>query len=96
VIRLRSAAFVALLVTFLTAFLAGRLTAPAPRSLPTARPASCPYELACPYCRGRTACDADLANHANPFENVGLEPREEWERGWQSGLRHPQRLQADE
>jgi hypothetical protein len=86
--RARRASLLAVVV--LTTFLLGRFTAPAPRPLPPAGRAGCPYELACPYCRGRTACDA------NPFENVGLEPREEWERGWQSGLRHRQRLQADE
>jgi hypothetical protein len=98
---LRSRLAVLLSITFLAIFLIGRLTAPPVRSdgrrAPAAPPSpGCPYELACPYCRGRTAFDADPTHADNPFENVGLEPREEWERGWQSGQRHRQRLQADE
>jgi hypothetical protein len=93
VIRLRSAAFVALLVTFLTAFLAGRLTAPKP---PT-RPPVCPYGQACPYCKGRQVFDAGGVLADNPFADYpdAAEPRSRWAAGWSDGQR-TQTAQADE
>jgi hypothetical protein len=84
-----------LIVTALVALLVGYWLGGRQRPQPAAG-VGCPYQLACPFCRGRTAFDADRPITDNDFRHIGLEPKDEWERGWQSGLRHRQRGQADE
>jgi hypothetical protein len=85
----------ALTVTALAALLVGYWLGGRQHPQPAAG-VGCPYQLSCPFCRGRTAFDRDPTHHENAFEHIGLEPKDEWERGWQSGLRHHQRGQADE